>query len=157
MYAFKLAQLIESRAENLSKNLIQRLESSEQCTELFRRVPSGELQRRSQEIYRDLSDWVLYRAESAVADRYIGLGMRRAEQGVPYTHLLWAVSMTKDYLWAFMLDEGLFAEPIDLIGEIHLLHSMDRFFDRIVYFMARGYESARCTESEQSTSAYACQ
>lgn len=155
MYALKLAQLIESRAEHLSKHLAQRLKKSDQCAELLRRVPSDELQRRSHEIYRDLSEWLLSRAESEIAKRYVGLGMRRAQQGVPYTNLLWAVSATKDYLWAFMLDEGLFAEPIDLIGEVDLLHSMDRFFDQILYFMAMGYESARCPESEQPTAAYA--
>ena len=148
MYAFKLIQLIESRAEHLSEGLMRRLKNSDRCAELLRRVPSDELQRRSHEIYRDLNDWLLYRAESEIAERYIGLGMKRARQGVPYTDLLWAVSTTKEYLWEFMLAEGLFAEPIDLLGEIDLLHSMDRFFDRILYFMAMGYERARRAESE---------
>ena len=85
--------------------------------------------------------------------------MKRARQGVPYTDLLWAFSTTKEYLWQFMLAEGLFAEPIDLLGEIDLLHSMGRFFDRIMYSMAMGYERARPAESEDAparqASAYA--
>ncbi|HZL67305.1 MAG TPA: hypothetical protein VFC29_08240 [Candidatus Limnocylindrales bacterium] len=81
--------------------------------------------------------------------------MKRARQGVPYTDLLWAVSTTKEYLWEFMLVEGLFAEPIDLFGEIDLLHSMDRLFDRILYFAAKGYERARQVESEHATPQHA--
>jgi len=150
MYAFKLIQLIESRAEHLSDGLMRRLQSSDRCADLLRRVPSDELKGRSQEIYRDLSDGLLSRAESAIADRYIGLGMKRARQGVSYTDLLWAVSTTKEYLWQFMLAEGLFEEPIDLLGEIDLLHSMDQFFDRITYFMAMGYERVRPAESEDT-------
>ena len=150
MYAFKLIQLIESRAEHLSEGLIRRLQSSDRCAELLRRVPSDELKRRSHEIYRDLNDWLLYKTESEVAERYKALGMKRARQGVPYTNLLWAVSTTKEYLWQFMLAEGLFEEPIDLLGEIDLLHSLDRFFDGIMYFMAMGYERSRPAESEDA-------
>ena len=152
MYAIKLIQLIETRAEQPSEGLMLRLETSDRCTELLRRVPSDELKRRSHEIYSDLNDGLLTRAESAIAERYIGLGMKRARQGVPYTNLLWAVSTTKEYLWQFMLAEGLFEEPIDLLGEIDLLHSLDRFFDRIMYFMAMGYERARPAESEDALS-----
>ncbi len=151
MYAIKLIQLIETRAEQLSEGLMLRLEASDRCTELLRRVPSDELKRRSHEIYSDLNDGLLTRAETAIAKRYAGLGMKRARQGVPYTNLLWAVSTTKEYLWQFMLAEGLFEEPIDLLGEIDLLHSLDRFFDRIMYFMAMGYERARLTENEDAS------
>jgi len=31
---------------------------------------------------------------------------------------------------------------VDLWGEIGLLHTLERFFDRAVYFAAIGYESA---------------
>jgi hypothetical protein len=54
-----------------------------------------------------------------------------------------------------MLAEGLFAEPIDLFGEIDLLHSMDRFFDGILYFSAMGYERARQTDPEHATPRHA--
>ena len=148
MYALKLIQLIETRAEHLSADLMDRLKGNDRCSELSRRAPSDELRRRSHEIYRDLSDWLLRRSESEIAERYTGLGRKRARQGVPYTDLLWAISTTKEYRWEFMLAEGLFAEPIDLFGEVDLLHSMDRFFDRILYFAAMGYESARLPESE---------
>ncbi len=155
MFAVKLIQLIETRAEHLSEGLMYRLKNSDRCSELLRRVPSDELTRRSQEIYRNLNDWLLNKTESEIEERYIGLGMKRARQGVPYTDFLWAVSTTKEYLWEFMLAEGLFAEPVDLFGEIELLHSLDRFFDRTLYFAAVGYQSARQAESEHATHRHA--
>ena len=155
MYAFKLIQLIETRADRLSEGLMHRLKKNDRCSELLQRVPSDELRRRSYEIYRDLSDWLLNKAESELEERYVVLGMKRAAQGVPYTDLLWAVSTTKEYLWEFMLAEGLFEEPIDLFGEIDLLYSMDRFFNRILYFAAMGHERARQAEREHATPRHA--
>ena len=46
--------------------------------------------------------------------------------------------------------EGLFAEPVDMFGGMDLLRSLDRFFDRILYFAAVGYQDARQVESEQA-------
>ena len=155
MYAFKLIRLIETRADHLSEGLMHRLKKNDRCSELLQRVPSDELRRRSYEIYRDLSDWLLHKTESELEERYVALGMKRATQGVPYTDLLWAVTTTKEYLWEFMLAEGLFEEPIDLFGEIDLLYSMDRFFNRILYFVAMGYERARQAEREHATPRHA--
>ena len=58
MFAFKLIQLIETRAEPLSEGLMHRLKKNDRCIELLQRVPSEELRRRSHEIYRNLNDWL---------------------------------------------------------------------------------------------------
>jgi hypothetical protein len=150
MFAFKLIQLIETRSEHLSEGLMDRLKKNDRCIELLRRVPSDELRRRSHEIYCNLNDWLRNKTESEIEERYIGLGMRRAKQGVPYTDFFSAVSTTKEHLWEFMQSEGLFAEPIDLFGGMDLLHSLDRFFDRILYFAAVGYQNAHQVESEHT-------
>lgn len=153
MFAFKLIQLIETRAEPLSEGLMRRMKKDDRCVELLRRVPSDELRRRSHEIYRNLNDWLRNKTESEIEERYIGLGMRRAKQGVPYCDLLWAISTTKEHLWEFMQAEGLFAEPVDMLGGMDLLRSLDRFFDHILYFLAVGYHNAR--QVEQATQGHA--
>lgn len=96
MFAFKLIQLIEARAEPLSDGLTRRIKKDDRCAALLRRVPSDELRRRSNEIYRNLNDWLRNKTESEIEELYIGLGMRRAKQGVPYSDFLWAVSATKE-------------------------------------------------------------
>jgi hypothetical protein len=155
MYAAKLTQLIESRADRLSEGLMRRLTDSNRCNELLGRVPVDEVRGRSHEIYRNLNEWIVNKTESEIEERYIGLGVRRAKQGVPYTEFLWAVSTTKECLWEFMQAEGLFAEPVDLYGEIGLLHSLDQFFDRILYFAAVGYENAQLAETGHGTRRHA--
>ena len=142
MFAIRLVQLIEARAEELSTGLLHRLQTSPNCTELLRRVPADELKRRVQEIYRNLSDWLLSKTESEIEERYIGLGVRRARQGVPFSQFLWAVNLTKEYLWEHLEKEGLLEEPVEFLGELELVHQLERFFDRATYFASVGYESA---------------
>jgi hypothetical protein len=146
MFAVRLVNLIETHADRLSEGLLHKLRSSEQYGELLHRVPPDELQRRTHEIYRNLSDWLLTKTESEIEERYVGIGMRRAHQGVPFSAFLWAITTTKEYLWEFMQREGLLEEPVELFGEIELLHSLERFFDRVLYFAAVGYENARQVE-----------
>jgi hypothetical protein len=141
MFAAKLVQLIETHADKLADNLMQNLNNSPRCPTLLQRVPPDELKRRAHEIYRHLAEWLSGKTESEIEERYIGLGVRRARQGVPFSEFLWAVSATKDYLWEYLQREGLLEDPIDLWGEIGLLHALERFFDRAAYFAAIGYES----------------
>ena len=94
---------------------------------------------RAYEIYHNLSDWILTKKDIEIEERYIGLGVRRARQGVPFSQFLYAIHATKEHLWEFLRQEGL--EPKELFAEIDLLHSMERFFDRALYFASIGYET----------------
>jgi hypothetical protein len=149
MFAIRLVQLIETHADELSEALMHKIKTSERSSELFHHVPHDELRRRTYEIYRHLSDWLLTKTESEIEERYIGLGMRRARQGVPYSSFLWAISTTKEHLWEFLQREGMLEEPVELFGELDLLHSLERFFDRVLYFASLGYESARLEDISQ--------
>ena len=81
MFAFKLTQLIETRAETLSEGLMRRLKKDDRCVELLRQVPSDELRRRSHEIYRNLNDWL--RNQNRIGNRraVLGAGYEKSEAG----------------------------------------------------------------------------
>jgi len=142
MFSIRLVKLIEAHADRLAQGLMHSLQSSPRASELLRKVPADELKNRVQEIYRNLGDWLLSKTESEIEERYTGLGMRRARQGVPFSQLMWAITLTKEYLWEHMEREGLLEQPIELLGELELLHNLERFFDRAIYFASVGYESA---------------
>ncbi len=142
MFSIRLVRLIEADADKLAQGLMHSLISSPRASELLRRVPADELQNRVQAIYRNLGDWLLNKTESEIKERYTGLGMRRARQGVPFSEFMWAINLTKEYLWEHLESEGLLEPPIELLGELDLLHNLERFFDRAIYFAAVGYESA---------------
>jgi hypothetical protein len=145
MFAVRLVQLIETHADKLSEALIHKLKNAEECSELLSKVPAHELKHRTYEIYRHLSDWLLTKTLSEVEERYIGLGARRARQGVPFSQIMFAIQTTKRVLWDYLLLEGLL-EPEDLIGEMELVRNLGQFFDRALYYAAIGYEQTQKTE-----------
>lgn len=142
MFALRMVQLIEAHATKLSEELMRTQKESEGCRELIRNVPEHEIKMRTHEIYRNLSDWLLAKTESEIEERYVGLGVRRAKQGVPFSDFLFALNATKECLWQYLQHEGLLEDPVELLGDIELLHSLERFFDRAAYSASIGYESA---------------
>lgn len=142
MFATRLVQLIESHAEKLSEGVMQKLKESDRCSDLLHKVPADELKRRSYEIFRHLNNWVVDATESEIEERYIGLGMRRARQGVPFTSFFWAITIIKEYLWEHLEAEAIVEQPVDLLGELELVRHIDQFFDRALYFAFIGYEIA---------------
>ena len=40
-------------------------------------------------------------------------------------------------------------QPVELIGELDLLHSLERFFDRVLYFASIGYEHEQREQRER--------
>ena len=147
MFSIRLVKLIEAHSDKLAQGLMHSLQASPRSSELLRKVPADELQHRAQEIYRNLGDWLVNKTESEVEERYTGIGMRRARQGVPFCDFMWAIILTKEYLWEYLQSEGLLEEPVELLGELDLLRHLERFFDRATYFAAVGYESAIRHES----------
>ena len=145
MFALRLVRLIEDHADQLSEGLMSKLKASEACHDLLLSVPANELRDRAFEIYRNVTEWLLARTELEVEKRYIGLGERRARQGVPYSQMLYAIHTTKEHLWEFLRQEDLL-EAADLIGEMDLLYSLGRFFDRSAYFLSLGYERANARD-----------
>lgn len=147
MFAIRLVQLIEAHSDRLSQGLMQRVRSSERCSELVHNVPADELERRTREVYRNVADWLLTRTESEIEERYLGLGSRRARQGVSFSQFFWAMSLTKEFLWEYLWTEGLLEQPVELWGEMELLHSLELFFERALYYSALGYEHTKKSET----------
>jgi hypothetical protein len=142
MFALRMVQLIEAHAADLSEELMRRLKGSDDCGNLLSKVPAQELKMRTHEIYRNLGEWLLAKTGSEIEERYVGLGMRRAKQGVPFSEFLFALNITKECLWEYLQREGLLEDPVELLGDIELLHTLGRFFDRAAYSASIGYESA---------------
>ena len=149
MFAIRLVQLIETHADKLSEGLISQLKNADECSDLLSKVPAHELKHRTYEIYSHLSDWLLSKTLSELEERYIGLGSRRARQGVPFSQVMFAFHATKQNLWDYLWQEGLL-EPEDLIREMELLRSLNQFFDRALYYAAIGHEQLWKAEMEAS-------
>lgn len=105
-------------------------------------VPPAEQRRYNQEIFTNLIGWLETRSETALEHYYVAAGMRRAQQGVPFSNLHWVICIAHEYLWEYMQQECLLDEPVDFWGGAGLLRSLVQFFDRASYFTLVGYEKA---------------
>jgi hypothetical protein len=146
MLAMRLVRLIETHADRLSQSLTRRLENDPFCSQL-RKVPREELEARSYEIFSHLTDWLLYKTEHDLERAYREIGVRRAGQKVALSHVLYAINATKEQLWAFLQDEGVVTKPVELFAEMELFRLLDQFFDKAIYYLTTGYESAHVAET----------
>jgi len=141
MIAVRLVRLIESRSDELADGLLKKFHESPRTAEL-RRVPAHELRKRSYEILRHLSDWLLSKSGDDIELRYREIGALRASQGVPLAHVCWGIVLTKEHIWDFVQREGFLRGPLEIYGAMELQRLLDQFFDRAICFCAEGYEQA---------------
>ncbi len=141
MFARKFIDRVDTHADQLCEEFMQKMQRSDNCKELLHKVPVEELRQSTREMYRNMTDWLLNNAESVSEERYVNLGMQRAGQSVPFSELFWVVCATREYFWEYMERETLLDEPADFWGGIQLLHSLDRFFDRALEFVIIGYQA----------------
>jgi hypothetical protein len=142
MIAVRLVRLIEQHSEELTDGLLKKFQTSVHTTEL-RKVPGHELRDRSNEIIRNLSEWLLSKKDADVARRYREIGAMRASQNVSLAHVCWGIILTKEHIWDFLQREGFLRGPLELYGEMELLRLLDQFFDRAICYCAEGYEKAK--------------
>lgn len=142
MLSHRFVRHIEDRSDALASGLLHKVQRSER-TEAFRsKVPEEEVTQRVYEIYHHLGEWLLDKSEADIERRYTQIGARRAEQGVPLSQLIWAIILTKDNLWEFILDDSYPDRPIEVFGKQELLQLLEQFFERAIYAAAVGYEWA---------------
>ena len=142
LLAYHLVRLIERHADELANSLSQQVHKSPRTVEFCRRVPAQDLKLRAYEIYRDLGDWLLKRTEGDIEYRFRDIGIRRAAQGVPFSELAYAIILTKENLWCFLLKNAGVDRTIEVYGELELLQQLAYFFDLAITYAADGYEYA---------------
>ena len=87
MFAVRMIQLIEIHGEKLSGELLHRLQRSENYRDLIRRVPPEAVKMQTDEIRRNLGQWLWQKTQAEIEERNVR-GLRGAAQGVPLCALL---------------------------------------------------------------------
>jgi hypothetical protein len=153
MRALKLVQHLKADADSMSERLLEKIRNSRRCSELLLRVPAEEHKRYALDVYRDLMEWTEANADKQIEARYVELGRLRAQQGVPFSHLFWAVCITRDFLCDYVQQECLIDEPVEFWGGVMLIRSLNQFFDHALYFSLIGYQNSGTHEVFGSSAA----
>lgn len=151
MLAGRLIELIETHADTLAREALKDI-STNPRTRAMGQVPPHELEARVFATYCNLGRFIGDRSEAAVQTDYEAWGATRFRQGIPLSEIVYALVLIKQHLRRFIRDHGLVefsgdrALASDLVGvQLHgiqeLNYMVGDFFDRALYYLARGYET----------------
>jgi hypothetical protein len=142
MLSAYLVRMIENHAEDLTKALLDDLQSNPR-TESFHRLSRDELHHRLYDLYHNLGHWLGDMSESGIEETYAELGRRRFMENVPISDLVYGVILGKEHLRAFIRRVGVVYSALELHREVELNLMISHFFDRAIYYAVKGHEAAR--------------
>jgi hypothetical protein len=152
MLATRLIQLIENHSKSLTRDAMQDVLTNENTT-TFRRVPKAELEPRIASLYQNLGKWIGNPSDDAIRKEYEQWGRTRFREGIPFSEIVYVLTLTKKHLRKFIREHGLVTFSGDLVtpGELvpvelyaiqELNYLVGDFFDKALYYLVRGYEAA---------------
>lgn len=142
MVSFKLVRLIEEHTSELADGIVVKLHTAPQ-TRSLQSIPAPELRTRMQETLCQFHAWLLTSENHNVQELYRDLGRRHAVRDVALPDLCWAIVLIKEHLWNFVERQTFHTSPVEIHAEFELLRLLDLFFDRMICYVAEGYEQAR--------------
>lgn len=151
MLGARLLQLIQAHAGALTNEVIVDLRTNDK-TPSFRRLNLSNLESRVSALCSNLGRWIGDSDESAVRLEYEEMGRQRFQEDIPISEIVYALLLTKRHLRRYIREHGLvdFAGdrmmpdellPLELHSIQELNYLVGDFFDRALYYLARGYEA----------------
>jgi len=142
MLANNLVRMIESHAEQITADVLHCLREDPELPSL-KKLPEAELRSWASHIVKHLGDWLSETSDAQIASCYEGLGKLRFEEHVPLHESVRNFQRLKEAMIAYIRNQGIRQTTMELYAEEELEHLLGRFFDKMIYYLVRGYEGAR--------------
>ncbi len=142
MVGTRLVRLVEKHSHELAIGLTAELLKSERTCD-FRKIPREELQHTTAEVYCNLGEWLLTKTERDIEQRFRTIAARRAADGVAIHQFVWAMTISRNYLWNFLREEAFADSVVALYDELELQQLLTHFFDRALYYGVLAYSDTR--------------
>jgi hypothetical protein len=152
----RLVHLIEKHSEELAIGLTDKLRLSERTSD-FRKIPAAELQNTAAGLYHNLGEWLLKKTEKDIEAHFVSIAKRRAADGIGLQQLVWALILSRNHLYRFLLGSAFADSIFELYSELELQQLVSQFFERAIYYSAAGYEEARERDRAKATATSAGQ
>jgi len=139
--AERLISLIENCADELTREVVGHLRKHP-LTPHYKGVPERDLYERARRVFSNLEEWLSRKTERDDVGRYYAaLGAQRHEECIPLYEVLHALNICRRVLWQNAIEHGLLDTVYDFVQALELQHQVLLFFDRAIYYTARGYET----------------
>jgi len=152
MLSFRLVQMIESHAEQLTRGVVHDLQTNPR-TPAYHRLSAEELHHRAYAVYRNLGRWLGEETEQTIEAFYGDLGRKRHAEGIPLCEVVYALLLVKYHLRDYIRASGLVDSAVEIYQEQELHRLVGRFFDRAIYYTVRSYECAAASRQAQAPAA----
>jgi hypothetical protein len=150
MLGSHLLLLIQAHAGSLTRDVVEDLMTNER-TSTFRRLNPSDVETRVSALFYNLGQWIGNADETVVQAEYEEMGRTRLRQGVKMSELAYSLLLAKYHMRRYIREHGLvdFAGdrivpeellPVELHSIQELNYQVGEFFDRALYYLARGYE-----------------
>jgi hypothetical protein len=139
MRSMTLVQMIEDHSEQIAGKVLRRVHQDPELPAM-RRLPQSELKDRCQDVLKNLGHYLSVNKKDELVIRYETLGRRRFEESIPLHEVVRTLQILKESMIGFVRDQGVWQNSLELYAEEELQHRVGQFFDKLVYYVVRGYE-----------------
>lgn len=141
MVSAKLVHQMEDHWEAITARFLRRLRQHSGLPHISR-MPESELTETCRKLLKRLGHWLISCSEEEIASLYEKVGHDRYVQGIPLSESIRAVQLLKEACLDYIRDEAFVQTSVDLYAEEELELQLGRFFDLLIFYLARGYERA---------------
>ena len=141
MVSPKLIHQIEDHWERVSGRFFRLLRSSQELPHVAS-MSENELTDSCRRVLATLNLWLVSNTESGLAWTYEKVGVERWRDGIPLSELIRAMQFMKDATLGFLQEESNVENSVDVFAKEEFDNRLVRFFDLVIFHLARGYESA---------------
>ena len=140
MFSFTLVQRIEAHSEQIAGLAAEEIRRDPQLLAIGA-IDRDELARRARELLGNLGHWLVAR-DPEVARLSEPVGRSGFEHSIPLYALIRCLLIIKARLIDFAREE-LSGTALQIYAEEELEYRVGRFFDEVIYHVAKGYELVR--------------
>ncbi len=136
----RLIKMIEDRAEDLTERLVIEIKENKRSS-AYQKIDDQELKKRAYNVYKNLGAWLGEKTSEDIKNYFIRLGEQRYQEEIPLSHVVSALTITRNRLFRYIDSEGLLGTSLELYQELELHRALTIFFDRAIHFTILGYET----------------
>jgi hypothetical protein len=141
MLSHKLIESVERHSEQILDGLLAHVRRDPELPHV-RKLPESELRERGSIVLQHLDQWLAEGKDAGLLRRYENLGRTRMQEGVPLHEVVRTLQLLKEQTVGFVRDWGFGQPAVEVQAEEEVEYLVDRFFDRLLYHLVKGYEQA---------------
>lgn len=134
----RIIHLVEKDWKKIADLAIRRVQQDPE-TPNYKSLTDDELRSRAHDLLINLGSWLDRQDEGLLDRRYEELGRVRQQDGFPLHEVVYKLQLLKLTILEHAREQHLEMNALELYAEQEFLQRLDRFFDRIIYRVVKGY------------------